>query len=314
MASNNLKRLAIVGYGNIGAEHHKVFEALGCEVVASCNRSEKGRSRAQASGIEKTFTSIHQMIDDTNPDGIICSTSLFNNYSVCKELIPYRKPILLEKPPGTTFGELNQLIELQEKCETQVMVATNRIWYSVLHKALEDVGGIKEVESVAVVWSEDPIRLRDKRGFTDQQVASRNFSNSIHGLSLLHFLCGPFDRPNLFFNKRSGYFQYNLHLSGVSQRGVLGSFHSSWTHRLPWTLSFYGGQKSYVFSPLEACKVTDYLKGTEYFLSPELYDRKYKPGFYLQAKKFLQNDSDRYNLKSVKHLYKLASQLSAELT
>ena len=149
-------RLGIVGYGNIGAKHHRVFDALGAKVVASCNRSEKGREKAKQAGIAKTYASYTEMIEQEALDAIICSTSIVANFEIAKALIPYRIPLLLEKPPGTSIEELETLIQLQEEYGTLVMLATNRIWYSVLRKAVADIGGLESIEGVEVMWSENP--------------------------------------------------------------------------------------------------------------------------------------------------------------
>jgi threonine dehydrogenase-like Zn-dependent dehydrogenase len=60
VASNYLSgsgiRLAIVGFGEIGQQHIKVFRALGADVVAAVNRSSEGRSRANLiGGIDRAF-------------------------------------------------------------------------------------------------------------------------------------------------------------------------------------------------------------------------------------------------------------------
>ena len=95
-----MNKLVIIGYGKIGKAHKNVFNNLGAKIVASCNRSEAGNAKASEDGIKNTYTSYHKMIELEKPDGIICSTSIFNNYAVAKEVIPYGIPILLEKPPG----------------------------------------------------------------------------------------------------------------------------------------------------------------------------------------------------------------------
>ncbi|MBT6434016.1 MAG: hypothetical protein HOK28_13030, partial [Deltaproteobacteria bacterium] len=50
MVTGDMMRIGIVGYGNIARKHIEVFRALGCEIAASCNRSEAGRERAQQEG------------------------------------------------------------------------------------------------------------------------------------------------------------------------------------------------------------------------------------------------------------------------
>lgn len=315
MASDNIVRIGIVGYGKIGAKHRAVFETLGAEVVASCNRSEAGRASANQSGIKNTYASPKEMIEKESIDALVCATSLFNNYEVAKTLIPFQIPILLEKPPGTSMVELENLVELQKKYGTLIMLATNRIWYSVLHNAIEDIGGLDKIEGVQVMWSENPERLKIKRGFKTEQINNRNFSNSIHGFSILQYLCGDLIDFQVFAQKGKRDFDWNMSLQGVSKNGIIGQFTSSWSSILPWRLSFYGGNKIYDFAPLEQCICTNLSNKEQKEIKGEAFDKEYKPGFYLQAKHFLKAINTKRvhkeaSLQNALYLFKYADALT----
>src|SRR5215211_5850481 len=120
------KRLAIVGYGKIAPKHMEVVHALGAKVVASVNRSPQGRERATQAGIPATYADVERMIDLERPDGIICSTSYDQLFDTTRRLIPYRIPILLEKPGAASSGQLEQLIQLAGQHQTPIMIALNR--------------------------------------------------------------------------------------------------------------------------------------------------------------------------------------------
>jgi predicted dehydrogenase len=310
-----MMKLGIIGYGKIGARHHQVFDALGAKIIASCNRSEAGRNRAKEAGIEKTYGSYQDMLEKERLDGIICSTSLFNNYEVAKELIPYGIPMLLEKPPGTSIEELDALIVLQEEYNTSVMLATNRIWYSVLYEAIRDIGGRDKIQGVHVMWSENPKQLKEKRGFTDKQVKTRNFSNSIHGLSILQFLCGTLAEFASVGHRGKGQFDWNMNLQGISDRGTIGQFTSSWSTILPWRLTFYGNQNIYDFTPLEQCVCTNLNTREKYEIKGADFDKAFKPGFYMQAKHFLESLGTgkmipEVNLQNARVLFNYADELT----
>ena len=281
-----MARLVIIGYGKIGKRHRQVFEAQGAQIVASCNRSEAGRQMALKDGIPQAFESIPEMLESMQPDGIICSTSIFNNYEVAQQIIPFQIPILLEKPPGVSITEVQHLIDLQQEYQTPVMIATNRVWYSVLRKAVEDIGGLDQIRGVDVIWSENPERLKE-RGFTDEQIHTRTFSNSIHGLSILHYLCGTIPEFEVTGRQQGDQFQRDMSLQGISERGVLSRFQSSWSSILPWEVRFYGNNKYYSFQPLEKCQCKNLQTKETYEIEAEEYDLTFKAGFYQQAETFL---------------------------
>ena len=78
-----LKRICLIGFGNIARKHIEVLRALGCEIVASCNRNLEHNRLAEAeAGIPQTFTSYSDMIRRVKPDGVLVCVSFWNNYQV----------------------------------------------------------------------------------------------------------------------------------------------------------------------------------------------------------------------------------------
>jgi predicted dehydrogenase len=151
MASGDMMRIGIVGYGNIARKHIEVFKALGCEIVASCNRSEAGRKRAQEEAqIPSVYAEVDEMLEASALDGIVCCASFSQLFSVASKVIPSNIPLLLEKPPGLSMAELAQLESLSQEHGTPVMVGMNRRHYSVVEQAVEDMEGLEAVTSVSV--------------------------------------------------------------------------------------------------------------------------------------------------------------------
>ena len=67
-------KVAIVGYGKFAPKHLEVLRALECDVVAACNRSEAGRTKAIEEGkIPRAYATIGELIANEKPDGILCT-------------------------------------------------------------------------------------------------------------------------------------------------------------------------------------------------------------------------------------------------
>jgi predicted dehydrogenase len=281
-----MKRLALVGYGRIAPKHLEVFRKLGCEFVACCNRSEAGRNRSKAeAGISNTYAHIPEMLDREKPDGVICCVSLDQIYHAAKQIIPFGIPTLLEKPPGTSLVEWEELCNLANHHGTQVMVGLNRIHYSVLQRAIDDAGGIDRITAVFVEWSEDPQHCLN-RGLTHSQVERMIFGNSLHGLHLLTMLAGELPEPQIVTRVLGAPFRWLMSLQGLSSRGALASFNSTWDSPGGWRLSFCIPGRRYVFAPLESCQVFIAGEKQPRTIEPEHFDQKFKPGFYRQAEAF----------------------------
>jgi predicted dehydrogenase len=284
-----MKRIALVGYGRIAPRHLEVFRALDCQVVASCNRSERGREKAHSEGgIANTYASIEAMLDRERPDGVVCCASAEHMAEAAKQILSFGLPTLLEKPPGISLAELAEIKSRAIAQRAPVMVGLNRRYYSVLTRAIEDAGGPEAITAVFVDWSEEPEYLLRDRGFAPQQVAQRVYGNSLHGLDLLTFLAGYLPAPHVVGLSFGEPFRWIMSLQGVSSRGVLGTFQSTWDSPGRWRLVFCARKRRYQFAPLESCVVSELEKKETRTIEPDVWDKRFKPGFYRQARTFLE--------------------------
>ncbi len=311
-----MRRIALVGYGRIAPRHLEVFRALDCEIVASCNRSERGREKAMSEGgIPRTYSAIDAMLDRERPDGVICCASAEHMAEAARQILEFGVPTLLEKPPGISLAELATIKQHAQANRAPVMVGLNRRYYSVITRAIEDAGGPEAITAVFVDWSEEPEYLLRDRGFAAEQVAQRVYGNSLHGLDLLVFLAGGFVDPAVVGLSFGEPFRWVMSLQGVSQRGVLGTFQSTWDSPGRWRLVFCSRKRRYQFAPLESCTVSELEKKETRTIEPDVWDKRFKPGFYRQAREFLHTIDKRevsplHGLESSEMAMSLAEQLT----
>jgi predicted dehydrogenase len=294
----------------------EAFRALGADFVACCNRSDEGRRKAEREGhIPRTYTRIDEMLDHERPEGVVCCASIHQMYDAASEILPHGLPTFLEKPPGTSWAQFQHLCQLAENAETPVMVALNRRHYSVVRKAVEDAGGPENITAVAVEWSEDPKHFL-ARGFNIEEVSRMVFGNTLHGLDLLTFLAGAVTEPAVVGLDLGEPLRWMMAFVGVSVRGALATFHSTWDSPGRWRVSFCTPGRRYVFAPLETCEVSELgVKGTR-AIEPDAIDLHFKPGFHAQAETFLRAISQRevpaaHCLASAAPAMQLAEKLTA---
>ena len=281
-------RVCLIGYGNIAKKHVDAFRALGAEIVASCNRSDsKNKLATEESGINKTYTNYLKMIEVEKPDAIINCVSFEHIYTVTKDLIPLGIPLLIEKPAGLSVIETTELIELQKQFGTKVQVALNRRHYSIIQQAISEIGGRDKIEMINLEWSENPLKTKQKKGFSDLLIAQHLYANSIHGIDMLDYFSGGISEYNSYCSSSNGYFNWHMAFSGKSKTGKLVNFTSSWGSPVPWRLVVFGNNKRLEFAPLETCKIFSDNEPNLLTLVPEKYDSELKAGFYLQTKSFI---------------------------
>lgn len=250
-------KVAIIGFGNIAIKHKQAIEHAGDVIIASVNRSEKGNQLAKDHGITNTYTSIESMIQNESPDAIVVTVSYENIYEQTKLLIPYKIPLLIEKPAGTSLSELNELIQISKENATIVQVAMNRRHYDIFQTALAHMGGKDMLTAIDVEWSETPLKLLSQKGYSREQVAKIIYGNSIHGIDMATYFCGELKDVHIQVSNCGDNFRWYMQFSGKSSRGVLVSFRSSWDHPVPWKMVMSTRSKRYVFAPLEKCYVQE---------------------------------------------------------
>lgn len=315
MSSSNMTKLALVGYGNIARKHLEVFRELGCEMVASCNRSEAGRAQAhKEGGIPRTYSNISEMLEREQPAGVLCCASYHSMFDVARQILPAGIPTLLEKPPGLSMEEAKMLAEMARESKAPVMVGVNRRHYSVLRSAIEDAGGLGAITAVIVEWSEVP-RSFLERGDPLEAVKKLVFANTLHALDTMTYLAGPIPNALITGIDLGQPLRWQMALQGISERAVMVSFTSTWDSPARWRISFCSPGKRYEFAPLESCYVLEDGRSGKRRLDPEEVDRRFKPGFYRQAQEFLRlirtgSTSGDFSIESVLPAMDLAERLT----
>jgi len=123
-------KVAIIGTGDHSRIHHgtpclrlgdRIDRAAVCSLDAAAAAAYAGEF-----GFKQSFTDIDHMIDTVRPDVMVVVTPVSANFQVAKKLIPYRIPMMLEKPPGETAAQASELLALAESSGTPVMVSFNR--------------------------------------------------------------------------------------------------------------------------------------------------------------------------------------------
>ncbi len=310
-----MRRIAVIGFGNIARKHIEVFRAHGCQIIASCNRSESSNYLASAEiGIPVTYQDYHKMITETKPEGILVCVSFWSMYKVLRDIIPYGIPILAEKPTGTSLAEHFELLSLSTTHQTPVMVGLNRRHYSVLNRAIEEAGGKEVITSVSVEWSENPLHLIKNRKLTDDQIKKYIFGNSIHGIDLMLWVGGEMTDYSVYYHSYSNdNHRVMMNISGKSKSGKLCQFSSSWDNPVPWRLVLTSRFNRFVLAPLEECnQFTEGLVGSKRIL-PSTEDTLYKAGFYAQTKKFIEGRIEGFDLTSVTPSMRMAEILTKKL-
>ena len=144
-------RIAIIGYGKIAKDQHvPAIEAdPRFELAATVSRQSAG-----APGVP-CFTSHRQMLADmTELDAVAICTPPSARYPIARDCIAAGLHTLLEKPPGVTLGEVEELARIAEPAPVTLFFT----WHAQHNPAVAAARRLLEgqaVKSMRIVWRED---------------------------------------------------------------------------------------------------------------------------------------------------------------
>ena len=136
---DSLKRLAIVGAGQIAVEHLRVLEVLPeVEVVGITSRTrERAEKIAKEFQIPCVVDDLDTLMETAAPDGLLVLVSADQIYPVALKALDCGVPIFLEKPPGMVPEETKHLSELARTNGVPTLVGFNRRCYSIFRNGCE---------------------------------------------------------------------------------------------------------------------------------------------------------------------------------
>lgn len=281
-------RVALIGAGKIAPEHLKVLHAFDDVALAGiCNRGNSDLTPlAKEFEIEQTFSDWVQMLDTVQPDAVVVLVSHFLTVEVAAECIRRGIPALIEKPVGFSSAETAQLAELAAKHGTLNMVAVNRRYYSTINAALRAVQVRGPLMGVQIEAPEAIRRIRENSRHGTELLDRWLVANSIHAIDLFRHIGGDVAELHTMIHAWREPHADSFSTTMRFENGALGTFIAHWQSVPGWRLTIYGDGVKAVLDPFEAGELR-YSGGKVQKIKPDPVDVDYKPGFYRQARAFI---------------------------
>ena len=277
-------KIGMVGAGKMAIEHSEVLKNgfRNTDLVAVCSRTDTSAQKIKERfQYRNCYTNIHKMLaNHPEINVLIIAVSHEFSYSVLKELIPYKRYMLVEKPIAYTKNESLELLKLSGDHYDKIMVGVNRRFYSTVQNAKLNLLRQGAIRSMLVETNE-PLKAYRNRGNYDSWLYDKWFlANSIHLVDLFRFYLGDLKKV---LHKRivpdEGYYALASYEYG---EGVLSStFDSSALsgfkiYGTGVSASFYNDDIGEILYPKKKVKL----------LSSSM-ENKFKPGLYNQMNYFL---------------------------
>lgn len=288
-----MKSVTIFGLGPIGLEYTKIFMSMGFTVVPV------GRSVASCEAFEKE-TSIKASTWDlfdfentgVNSTAIVAVGEAQLGKVTEKLILAGYQNILVEKPGGSSYEDIERLAAIANEKKCNVRVAYNRRFYSSVLKGLEVIqadGGVRSFHFDFSEWSHKIEPLTKEAGVKERWF----IHNSSHVVDLAFFLGGwPAELASLSGQPMTWHSAGLFVGMGRSESGALFSYNADWVGPGRWSVEIVTAKHRLIYKPLEKLQIQEL--GTvaiNLVETDDTLDTRFKPGFYKQVEAFLLGDS-----------------------
>ena len=278
-------KLGIIGAGNIAAKHLEVIRDIeSLTVTGITSRTlRKADTLAKEFKIPEVYQSSEELIEQGKPDALLILVSADQIFAVAQNVMPFKLPVFIEKPPGLHPAQTEYLAEMSDKFNIPNMVGYNRRYYSIFHKGLDIVRSRGKLLGVAIEGHERFWNVADR--VNDSIRLNWIFGNSTHTIDLLRFFGGEIKTIStvrkIYREKKGDQFCSAMEFDS----GALGNYLAHWYSPGGWVARLFGEGVTVEFKPLEKGVYTDTDFNTHEII-PDDIDIKYKPGFFKQMEEF----------------------------
>ncbi|HEX8916790.1 MAG TPA: Gfo/Idh/MocA family oxidoreductase [Humisphaera sp.] len=229
MTTASRTRIAIVGAGNWGYQHARVFSARpDCEVVGVFGRTrEKVEARAAAFGA-RAYTDVAEMCRAERPDLVCVSLPNQAHFGPTMAVIEAGCHLFVEKPFTFDLGEADALLKAAAERKLFFGINFNHRYAKPVALARQALDQGKIGDVVFAHWR-----------FGGEGGTDHPFNNLIetqcHGFDMLEHLCGPIDSvmAQMTDKTKAGFYRtvvLALHFKSGAVGSILGSYDSSYAY------------------------------------------------------------------------------------
>ena len=292
--SDNVKKtdLIIIGCGSIAMEYVSIAKDFGKTVQVFGRGIKSAESFTEKTNLEVCLTPVSTYYTNKTkvPKQAIVAVNVDSLKDVTVQLIKIGvKHILVEKPGGLNSKEIKEIYDLAKKHKTKVFIAYNRRFFSSVIELKKRIKkeGLLSVKFDFTEWSQ---RIE---GVQKNKLILENWflANTTHVIDLAFSFMG---QPKKIFSNVAPGLKWHKNAvysgSGISKKNVVFSYHANWISGGRWMVECFTKENRYLLCPMEELQVQKLNSiAVEKVDIDDQLDKKYKPGFYLQTKCFLEN-------------------------
>ncbi len=280
----------LIGVGYMGIEFAKVLKAQKRNFIA-IGRGEKSADEFIKQTDHPVITggldSYLSQNPNTSDTAIVAISEEQLGSATIKLLNAGVKNILVEKPAGLDFEDVKKVAKLAKLNKAKVFVGYNRRFYASVEKANEIIkkdGGILSMHFDFTEAVSRIIPLVRAKGVKENWF----LQNSTHVIDMAFFLAGNPKKMVCFTKDKLDWHKPAIFTgSGITEKGVLFSYHSDWKSAGRWAVEIMTPKHKLFFIPLEKLRIQDWgsFQVNDVNLNDKI-DTDFKAGIYKEVESF----------------------------
>lgn len=298
---NKDQTILLVGAGPMAIEYAKALKALEYSFIVVGRSEKSAKNFKDTTGISVVTGGIEKFLEDNLklPKKAIIAVSEEQLGITTKKLLNKGvKNILVEKPAGLDFKDIQEVHKLSRKLSAKVYVGYNRRFYASVKKTLEIIKKDDGILSIFFDFSEPDFKIAPL--IKGPGVKENWFlQNSTHVVDLAFFLAGV---PRKLISYTSGSLPWHPKAAifsgaGETKKKTLFSYHANWKGPGRWGIEVVTKNHKLFLRPLEKLQIQK--QGTFLIEDEKINDEldiKFKPGLYKQLESFF---GDKTNLCTI---------------
>jgi predicted dehydrogenase len=283
-AARNPVGLAVLGAGLIGKRHvEHILDEDCAELTAVVDPAPDAEAFA-AQKSARWYPNLAAMFRERRPEGIIVATPNQMHVAHGLECVAAGIPVLVEKPIADDVVEATRLVEAAEEAGVPLLVGHHRRHNPVIQEAKKaiEAGRLGQIASVhGSCWFYKPDDYFDIP-WRRQKGAGPVFTNLIHDVDLLRYLCGEVVSVQAFESNalRGNEVEETAVILLKFANGALGTVNVSDKIVAPWSWELTSGENPAYAHTQETCYMIGGTRGSLTVPQLDLWRNLTKPSWW----------------------------------
>lgn len=292
MMKNN--KILLIGAGPMAIEYAKILIYLKYPFIVVGNKRTSAENFTKITKVPVVTGGINRWLitNKSIPNTAIVATPEETLGKVTLALLKFKvKNILVEKPGGLDWSEIDKIGKEAKRNNVKVYIAYNRRFYASVEKAktiIEQDGGPTSLFFEFTEWSHIISKLKKPRVVKEWWF----LHNSTHVIDMAFFMTG---FPEKIVSYTKSHLKWHPSASvftgaGLTKNKIPFSYIANWAAPGRWAIEIMTNKHRLIFKPLESLHIQNI--GSVEIVEEKIsnkYDLMFKPGLYAEVKSFLTN-------------------------